>query len=189
VKDQEASGAAKCIQVIWLRTGNTVPTCQQQFQTQRSPTELPSWTSLVLRPPARIDCTPGSTVTRSCGLSNKIHAYWSDRGCLQVYTFHLRNYWTQILSVDQRSAFLDWGNRRIAALAESVSRRKGCFIVHREHTQLLGINVCFQLLSQHNHRENEVMTITRTPILQTSQSWHNHLSNKLKCEVFFQNVY
>jgi hypothetical protein len=55
--------------------------------------------------------------------------------------------------------------------------RKGYFIVHRENIQLLAINVFFQLLSHHKHRENEGVTLT--PILQTRQNWHNHLPNKI----------
>jgi hypothetical protein len=46
-----------------------------------------------------------------------------------------------------------------------------------ENMQLLGINVFFQLLSQHKYRDNGGVTVTRTPILQTRQNWHNHLSS------------
>jgi hypothetical protein len=39
--------------------------------------------------------------------------------------------------------------------------KRGCFIVHRDNVQLLGISVCYHLLSQHKHRENEGVKITR----------------------------
>jgi hypothetical protein len=54
----------------------------------------------------------------------------------------------------------------------------GCFIVHRENIQLMEINVWFQSLSQHKHRQNEGEKIILTPILQTCQNWYNHLPNK-----------
>jgi hypothetical protein len=54
----------------------------------------------------------------------------------------------------------------------------GCFIVHRKNIQLLGINVCFKLLSQHKHQESEGVTMTWTQILQTRQNWYSYLPNK-----------
>jgi hypothetical protein len=40
-------------------------------------------------------------------------------------------------------------------LVGSVGRMRGCFIVHSENIQLLGIKVYFQLLSQHTHQKND----------------------------------
>jgi hypothetical protein len=52
--------------------------------------------------------------------------------------------------------------RDYTAVYLSISRRPenlkshGCFIVHRESIQLLGIDICFQLLSQHKHRHDRM---------------------------------
>jgi hypothetical protein len=54
-----------------------------------------------------------------------------------------------------------------------------------ENMQLLGINVFFQLLSQHKYRDNGGVTVTRTPILQTRQNWHNHLPSNATSRDFF----
>jgi hypothetical protein len=54
-----------------------------------------------------------------------------------------------------------------------------------ENTQLLGINVTFQLLSQHKYQDNEGVTMTRTPILQTRQNWHNHLPSNANVRYFY----
>jgi hypothetical protein len=92
---------------------------------------------------------------------------------------------TSLLSARPLSGYLHWRSREeVVILVGSVGRRRRCFIIHLEDIQMLGINVCFLLQSQHNHRENEGMTLT--PILQTRQNWRNHLANKTTVrQVFF----
>jgi hypothetical protein len=66
---------------------------------------------------------------------------------------------------------LNWEVRqKITILVGSVSRGRGCFMFHRENIQLLGINVCFQVLPQHKHRQYEGVIMTRTPILHVRTS-------------------
>jgi hypothetical protein len=55
-----------------------------------------------------------------------------------------------------------------------------------ENIQLLGTNVFFQLLSQLKYRDNEGVTVTRTPILQTSQNCYNHLPSSVTVREFFK---
>jgi hypothetical protein len=64
--------------------------------------------------------------------------------------FQLRFMPLCIQSVHQVSAPLNWGSRGRRLLEGE------CFIVHRENIQLLGINVCLRLPSQHKRRDNEV---------------------------------
>lgn len=60
------------------------------------------------------------------------------------------------------------------------------FYASLSRTNVLVVNVSFQLPSQHKYRENEGVTITWTPILQTRQNWHNHLPHKTAAKkVFF----
>jgi hypothetical protein len=78
--------------------------------------------------------------------------------------------------------------KRLSKLGKSMGSvgRRWCFIVHRKNIKLMGINVCFQLLSQHKHEDNEGVKITQTPILQICQNWHSHLTNKNNVrQVFF----
>jgi hypothetical protein len=74
---------------------------------------------------------------------------------------------------------LNWGSKEHVATLVGSAGRRACFIVHRENTQLLGLDVCFQqLLSQHKQRENEGVITIWAPILQIRQTWHDHLQNK-----------
>jgi hypothetical protein len=103
---------------------------------------------------------------------------------------HIQSRARGVLSVRQLSASLNWEvQQEIATLVGRDGIRRGCFIVLRENTQLLGITVCFQLLSQHRHRENEEVRTTRTPILQTRQNWHCLWQNwHWHCHLLASNV-
>jgi hypothetical protein len=111
--------------------------------------------------------------------------------------FFSSNFYPQTLSVCQLSYYLSWGEggEEMATLVGSVGRWGDVlFFIGKTYScwELMFASYYYRSINIVRLRATvAVVTVTRTPTLQTRQNWHNHLPNKSIVRYgkpfFFQN--